>query len=148
MDVVFEMTCGVCVFHDYDVVHCSWHREFLFKCQDAAIPLFPALVPNWIGAAVSQGASGIPDRVLVNEFTKVLQRPTLAAVAVVLQIMGHIIGRSAHKLESCLCHEDLLLEDADHTRDSNVGDSNRAKAMRLEGSHGSVVGDGGHGGVA
>ena len=93
------------MFNTYQTVHIDWRWEFLSQALDHFVPLSKDLKANFNAERILAGDSGALKNALVADVAKVLEVPCFLEACEMFRVVGKLVERTAHKLESCWCHE-------------------------------------------
>jgi hypothetical protein len=103
-------------FKSYAVVHIDWRWEFLSKALDLLLPRMATIAQYWDESAMVRGESGMLNMGTVTSVTKVLLIKNFVPFGEMLRCVGKSLERTAHKLESCFCHESIWISSSSYKR--------------------------------
>lgn len=105
-------------FRSYAAVHVDWRWECLEKAFDRLLPLLPIFVRNFNADKLRLAGKddGNVDANAIRDAEEFLKIEHVEAFCEMLKVQGHIVNRTAHRLEGCECHASLWLSKASHKR--------------------------------
>ena len=109
----FQARClrpeDVRLFEWYSTVHIDWKWEFLSKALDKLVVLIRIMIRDFDAKKISgAGKQSVTESNKTNLCAAVFaDEPHFPEMCELLRVLGVVIEKHAHKLESCWCHSDI-----------------------------------------